>query len=69
MDPTPATTGTPERGEYLVDHVLVCGVCHTPSLDNGDPDPKPVSRGQPAVRLHGHRRHGRHRERGEPHLA
>jgi mono/diheme cytochrome c family protein len=38
MDPTPATTGTVERGEYLVDHVLLCGVCHTPSLPNGDPD-------------------------------
>lgn len=33
-----ATTGTVERGQYLVDHVLVCGVCHTP---NG-PDGKPV---------------------------
>ena len=32
-------TGTVERGEYLVDHVLMCGVCHTPSLPNGDPDP------------------------------
>src|SRR4051794_12058133 len=31
--------GTVERGEYLVDHVLMCGVCHTPSLPNGDPDP------------------------------
>jgi len=39
MDPTPATLGSPERGQYLVDHVLICGVCHTPSLDNGDPDP------------------------------
>jgi mono/diheme cytochrome c family protein len=38
LDDTPATMGTPERGEYLVDHVLVCGVCHTPSLDNGQPD-------------------------------
>jgi len=39
MDPKPATSGTPERGEYLVDHVLVCGVCHTPSLPSGEPDP------------------------------
>jgi len=39
MDPTPATKGTVARGEYLVDHVLLCGVCHTPSLPNGDPDP------------------------------
>jgi mono/diheme cytochrome c family protein len=31
--------GTVERGQYLVDHVLVCGVCHTPSLPNGEPDP------------------------------
>lgn len=38
MDPTPATLGTVERGQYLVDHVLVCGVCHTPSLDTGEPD-------------------------------
>lgn len=38
MDTTPATTGTVERGQYLVDHVLVCGVCHTPSLDDGTPD-------------------------------
>ncbi|MDB4988717.1 MAG: putative diheme cytochrome c-553 [Myxococcaceae bacterium] len=30
--------GTVERGEYLVDHVLMCGVCHTPSLPNGEPD-------------------------------
>src|SRR5438445_497898 len=29
--PHTATTGTVERGEYLVDHVLVCGVCHTPN--------------------------------------
>jgi mono/diheme cytochrome c family protein len=38
MDPTPATLGTAERGEYLVDHVLVCPVCHTPSNPNGEPD-------------------------------
>ena len=35
----PAVLGTVERGQYLVDHVLMCGVCHTPSLPNGDPDP------------------------------
>ena len=29
------TTGTAERGQYLVDHVLVCGVCHTPSRQSG----------------------------------
>ncbi|MEY2936425.1 MAG: hypothetical protein RL033_7174 [Pseudomonadota bacterium] len=34
-----ATTGTVARGEYLVDHVLMCGVCHTPSLPDGSPDP------------------------------
>jgi mono/diheme cytochrome c family protein len=39
MDPKPAMLGTVERGQYLVDHVLVCGVCHTPSLSNGEPDP------------------------------
>ncbi|HVW24933.1 MAG TPA: c-type cytochrome [Polyangiaceae bacterium] len=38
MDPNPAVLGTVARGEYLVDHVLNCGVCHTPSLPNGDPD-------------------------------
>ncbi len=31
-------TGSVARGEYLVDHVLMCGVCHTPSLPNGEPD-------------------------------
>lgn len=35
-----ATTGTIERGQYLVDHVLVCGVCHTPNGADGKPDPK-----------------------------
>jgi mono/diheme cytochrome c family protein len=39
MDTRPATLGSAERGRYLVDHVLMCGVCHTPSLPNGDPDP------------------------------
>jgi mono/diheme cytochrome c family protein len=34
-----ATTGTVERGKYLVDHVLVCGVCHTPNGSDGKPDP------------------------------
>ena len=34
-----ATTGTIERGQYLVDHVLVCGVCHTPNGADGKPDP------------------------------
>ena len=38
VDDNPATLGTAERGEYLVDHVLVCGVCHTPSLPDGTPD-------------------------------
>lgn len=40
MDPTAATLGSVERGQYLVDHVLVCGVCHTPSLQTGEPDTK-----------------------------
>ena len=35
---TTATTGTVERGQYLVDHVLVCGVCHTPNGKDGKPD-------------------------------
>ncbi len=34
-----ATTGTVERGRYLVDHVLVCGTCHTPNGTDGRPDP------------------------------
>ena len=39
IDRTPtATTGTIARGEYLVDHVLVCGVCHTPNGPDGKPD-------------------------------
>lgn len=41
--PTPAphtaTTGTVQRGQYLVDHVLACGVCHTPNGADGKPDP------------------------------
>ncbi len=37
--PRTATTGTIERGQYLVDHVLVCGVCHTPNGADGKPDP------------------------------
>ncbi len=36
--PHTATTGTVERGKYLVDHVLVCGVCHTPNGSDGQPD-------------------------------
>ena len=33
-----ATTGTVDRGKYLVDHVLVCGVCHTPNGPDGKAD-------------------------------
>ena len=33
-----AVTGTIARGQYLVDHVLVCGVCHTPNGPDGKPD-------------------------------
>ena len=33
-----ATTGTVQRGQYLVDHVLACGVCHTPNNADGQPD-------------------------------
>lgn len=40
VDPKPAVLGTVERGRYLVDNVLVCGICHTPSLPSGEPDPK-----------------------------
>jgi mono/diheme cytochrome c family protein len=33
-----ATTGTVERGQYLVDNVLQCGACHTPNDTDGNPD-------------------------------
>jgi mono/diheme cytochrome c family protein len=33
-----ATTGTIARGQYLVDHVLACGTCHTPNGADGKPD-------------------------------
>ena len=33
-----ATTGTVARGQYLVDHVLVCGTCHTPNGPDGTPN-------------------------------
>jgi len=36
--PSPTDDGTVARGEYLVDHVLVCGVCHTPNGADGQPD-------------------------------
>jgi len=39
-DTTPASLGSADRGQYLVDHVLVCGICHTPSLTTGEPDTK-----------------------------
>lgn len=38
QDPLAAYRGTVERGQYLVDHVLMCGVCHTPTGDDGKPD-------------------------------
>ena len=34
-----ATTGTAERGKYLIEHLLVCGACHTPNGPDGKPDP------------------------------
>lgn len=37
--PDTATASKIARGEYLVDHVFVCGVCHTPSGPDGAPDP------------------------------
>lgn len=45
--PDPATSsgavsppgGSVQRGEYLVDHVFVCTVCHTPTGADGNPDP------------------------------
>jgi mono/diheme cytochrome c family protein len=43
-DPTPAASGstlsgTVERGKYLVDYLLVCGECHTPTGPDGNPVP------------------------------
>ena len=38
QDPLDAYRGTVERGQYLVDHVLMCGVCHTPTGSDGKPD-------------------------------
>jgi mono/diheme cytochrome c family protein len=35
---TSPLTGTVDRGKYLVDHLLVCGECHTPSGADGKPD-------------------------------
>ena len=34
----PPLDGTVDRGKYLVDHVLMCGVCHTPTGADGQPD-------------------------------
>ena len=31
--------GSAERGQYLVDNVLACGQCHTPTGADGKPDP------------------------------
>jgi mono/diheme cytochrome c family protein len=36
--PATATSGTVERGKYLVDNVLMCGVCHTPTGKDGTPN-------------------------------
>lgn len=35
---TIAAGATEARGQYLVDHLLVCGECHTPSGADGKPD-------------------------------
>ena len=34
-----------ERGKYLVNEVARCGDCHTPSLDNGQPDESQTLKG------------------------
>ena len=34
-----------ERGKYLVTEVARCGDCHTPSLDNGQPDESQTLKG------------------------
>lgn len=36
--PATAKSGTVERGQYLVDNVLLCGVCHTPTGEDGKPN-------------------------------
>lgn len=35
---TPHTTGDVARGQYIVEHVAMCGQCHTPRLGNGQLD-------------------------------
>ena len=35
------------RGKYLVEHVAMCGDCHTPHLPNGQPDRARWLRGAP----------------------
>lgn len=34
----PAQQSQVERGKYLVEEVAMCGECHTPRDENGDPD-------------------------------
>jgi cytochrome c553 len=36
-----------ERGEYLVSSVVLCGDCHTPRLENGEPDASRALQGAP----------------------
>lgn len=36
-----------ERGDYLVNNVVLCGDCHTPRLQNGEPDSTRALQGAP----------------------
>lgn len=36
-----------ERGDYLVNNVVLCGDCHTPRLQNGEPDASRALQGAP----------------------
>jgi cytochrome c553 len=36
-----------ERGDYLVNGVVLCGDCHTPRLPNGEPDASRALQGAP----------------------
>lgn len=36
-----------QRGDYLVNGVVLCGDCHTPRLENGEPDASRALQGAP----------------------
>ena len=43
----PAQQSQVERGKYLVEEVAMCGECHTPRDENGDPDNSRYLQGAP----------------------